>query len=148
MNAEQALAELTAISAQIDSAVVFDASGSVLAATLADAERSRRVAESSHKLLAAAAQTRPSLGGEGVRQLEAATPEGHVFVVREGDQVVAATTAPNPTAGLVLFDLRTCLRNVAGDDERADAQTDGGGQPKRKRTRRRPAKPSAEDAGP
>ena len=39
-------------------------------------------------------------------------PQAGVFVVRDGDRVAAATTVPEPTAGLVLYDLRTCLRRI------------------------------------
>ena len=63
-------------------------------------------------------------------QLEAATPVGSVFVVRDGERLIAATTTPEPTVGLVFYDLKTCLRSI---DE-----------PK-KPTRRRTAKKEAED---
>jgi hypothetical protein len=47
-----------------------------------------------------------------VAQLEAATPVGSVFVVRDGDRLIAATTTPEPTVGLVFYDLKTCLRSI------------------------------------
>jgi len=45
-------------------------------------------------------------------QLEIATGEGNVFVVRDGKTVIAATTGSQPTAGLVFYDLKSSLRNV------------------------------------
>ena len=45
-------------------------------------------------------------------QLEAATTIGSVFVVREGERAIAATTSPEPTVGLVFYDLKTCLRSI------------------------------------
>ena len=30
--------------------------------------------------------------------------------MRDGDRVIAATTGPEPTVGLVFYDLKTCLR--------------------------------------
>jgi hypothetical protein len=36
--------------------------------------------------------------------------------VRDGARSITATTVPEPTAGLVAFDLRTALRRIAGDD--------------------------------
>jgi hypothetical protein len=43
---------------------------------------------------------------------------GSVFVVREGGRTAVATTVPEPTAGLVVYDLRTALRRLAEGDER------------------------------
>ncbi len=64
------------------------------------------------ELLEAAAAT-PGGDGRTLTQLEVAVREGSVFVVREGELAIAATTAAGPTAGLVLYDLRTCLRSLA-----------------------------------
>jgi hypothetical protein len=36
-----------------------------------------------------------------------------VFVVRDPDRAVVATTRPEPTVGLVFYDLKTCLRSAA-----------------------------------
>jgi hypothetical protein len=48
----------------------------------------------------------------GISQLEVATVAGSVFVVRDGERLIAATTTPEPTVGLVFYDLKTCLRSV------------------------------------
>ena len=56
--------------------------------------------------------------------VERALLEGD-FVLREGGWTIAATTGPQPTAGLVVYDLRTCLREL---DEP---------EPKRKRASRK-----------
>ena len=64
---------------------------------------------SQRDLLAAAADVRPS--GE-VSRVEVALEEGSVFVVLEGGRTAVATTVPEPTAGLVLYDLRTALRRL------------------------------------
>ena len=110
MDAAQALADLVEISAQIETAVLAEANGTVLASTLADEERAQAVARDAVELLQAAA----GAAGEPV-QLEAAVPEGSVFVVRDGERLVAAVTGRDPTAGLVLYDLKTCLR-LAGEN--------------------------------
>jgi hypothetical protein len=34
--------------------------------------------------------------------------------VRDGERSITATTVPEPTAGLVAFDLRTVLRRLGG----------------------------------
>jgi hypothetical protein len=44
-----------------------------------------------------------------------ATPAGSVFVVRDGRRTIAATTRPEPAAGLVFYDLKTSLRGI-GDE--------------------------------
>ena len=103
MDADQAIADLTEISPQVKEVVVVNADGSVGGANV-PTERSDAIAAAAQKLLAGA--------GDGVAQLEAATSSGSVFVVRDGDRVIAATTAPEPTVGLVFYDLKTCLRSI------------------------------------
>ena len=110
MDAAQALADLVEISAQIESAVLADADGTVLASTLADQARAEAVARDALELLEGAG----SAAGKPV-QLEAAVAEGSVFVVRDDQRLVAAVTGRDPTVGLVLYDLKTCLR-LAGED--------------------------------
>jgi len=112
VDAAQALADLVEISAQIEAAVLAEADGTVLASTLADQERAQAVARDAVELL----QTAAGGAGEPV-QLEAAVPEGSVFVVRGDKRLVAAVTGREPTVGLVLYDLKTCLR-LAGEDAR------------------------------
>jgi predicted regulator of Ras-like GTPase activity (Roadblock/LC7/MglB family) len=117
MEAAQALADLTEISSQIESAVLVGADGSVAASTFADAERGSSVAEAALELLREADQGRPE-GSAGLVQIQAATPEGCVFLVREGAHVVAAVTRPDPTVGLVFYDLKTCLRLVGEEEQK------------------------------
>ena len=103
-----ALAELTEISSQIESAVLFGADGKVVAATIPD-EPAAQVAASAKALLEQAAQI-----GEGeLTQIEASTGDGSLFVVKDGTTMIAASTSAEPTAGLVFYDLKECLRAVA-----------------------------------
>ena len=106
MTAEQALADLTEISSQVEAAALFDAKGKLAASTLADGEPFVRAVQD---LLAAAAEARQG----SLNQLEAATLEGSLFVVREGDSCIAATTGSEPTVALVFYDLKTALRAAA-----------------------------------
>ena len=106
MTAEQALAELTEISSQVEAAALFDAKGSVGASTLAAPQPFVRAVQD---LLAAAGEARQG----SLSQLEAATSTGSVFVVRDGESYIAATTAPEPTVALVFYDLKTALRAAA-----------------------------------
>jgi predicted regulator of Ras-like GTPase activity (Roadblock/LC7/MglB family) len=103
-----ALDELKEISSQIDSAVLFGADGAVVASTLPD-PRAKQVAASAKVLFEEAGR---AATGE-LTHLEAATGDGSLFIVREGDLFVAASTGVGPTAGLVFYDLKACLRKAA-----------------------------------
>jgi predicted regulator of Ras-like GTPase activity (Roadblock/LC7/MglB family) len=107
MDAREALAELTELSAQVDAAAVLGEDGSIEAAT--DDALGQRLADAARELLATAAAVRSAVE---VTRVEVALPEGSVFVVREGPRSVVAVTIPDPTPGLVLYDLRTCLRRI------------------------------------
>jgi predicted regulator of Ras-like GTPase activity (Roadblock/LC7/MglB family) len=115
MDPAQALADLTEISSQIEAAVVAVADGEVLASTFGDDERTSRFAEAARALLAAAQEV-PRETSEPLAQLEAATNDGSVFVVRDGARLIAATTTPEPTVGLVFYDLKSCLRAIAAPE--------------------------------
>lgn len=121
MEAAQALADLTEISSQIESAVLAGVDGSVAASTYGDDERARGVAEAALELLREADQGRAE-GSAGLVQLQAATPEGCVFVVRDGAHVVTAVTGAEPTVGLVFYDLKTCLRLVGDEEQKKPAE--------------------------
>jgi predicted regulator of Ras-like GTPase activity (Roadblock/LC7/MglB family) len=128
MDAAQAIADLTEISPQVREVVVISSDGAPAGSNLADDAAVTRLADGAKRLVEAAEAMRP-----GVAQLEAATLAGSVFVVRDGDRLIAATTTPEPTVGLVFYDLKTCLRAIE------DA-------PAPKPRRRAPAKKKADDA--
>jgi len=128
MDAPQAIADLTEISSQIESVVLLDGKGAVAGSTFADDAAAKSFADAAKALLDAAESLRD---GEPLTQLEAETPEGSVFVLREGDRLIAATTVPDPTVGLVFYDLKSALR-AAADAEDA--------KPKRKPRARAPKK--------
>src|SRR4026208_1963198 len=102
MDAAQALADLTEISAQIEAAVLADHDGSVVASTLADegvaesvaggagarlGPRGQRGAKPSAKppaeLLAAADEVRTEPGSDPLVQIEVAALDGSVFVAKD-----------------------------------------------------------------
>jgi predicted regulator of Ras-like GTPase activity (Roadblock/LC7/MglB family) len=116
MDAQQALADLTEISSQIRAAVVFDEQGKVAGSTLPDAPRAEALARSAAELLAVAEGVKSGDGAE-LTQLEAATGDGSVFVVRQGPTRIAATTGVDPTVGLVFYDLKSALRNLEAKTE-------------------------------
>jgi len=103
-----ALAHLTEISSQIDAAVVLDREGTVVGATVDD-ERAGRMAGAALELFRRADEQRE----QELVQLDAALEGGSVFVVRDADRLIAATTRSEPTVGLVFYDLKSCLRSLA-----------------------------------
>ena len=127
MDAARAIADLTEISPQVRDVVLVGSNGTLAGANVADDARAQQLVDGAKRLVEAAEELRP-----GVAQLEAATPLGSVFVVRDGARLIAATTTPEPTVGLVFYDLKTCLRSV---DE-----------PKRAPRKRAPAKKKTDDA--
>jgi hypothetical protein len=131
VDAADALKDLTEISSQIQAAVLISADGETLASTIGDKARTERLSAAVRALVEAAT----SDGGEPLVQLEAATGEGSLFVARDDERVVAAVTKAEPTAGLVFFDLKSCLRAAAAEE--------GDGKP---RPRARPRKKTAAEA--
>jgi predicted regulator of Ras-like GTPase activity (Roadblock/LC7/MglB family) len=107
MDATQAISDLTEISPQVRHVAVVGADGAVIGSNLADDAAAQRLAEGARRLVEAAEGFRP-----GLAQLEAATVGGSVFVVRDGERLIAATTTPEPTVGLVFYDLKSCLRSI------------------------------------
>ncbi len=125
-----ALAELTAISSQVESAVLFGADGKVVAATIPE-DRAERIAMSAKALLEQAGQI-----GEGeLTQIEASTGDGSLFVVKDGRTMIAASTSAEPTAGLVFYDLKSCLRAVAKPPAKPAAKPKPKPKPKPRTTR-------------
>ena len=124
--AADALAHLTEISTQIEAAVVLDREGAVQAATVDD-ERAGRIARAALELFRQADAQR----AQELAQLEAALADGSVFVVRDAERLIAATTGTGPTAGLVFYDLKSALRGLAAPKPKPKAKP---------RTRRAPAK--------
>jgi len=131
MDVAQALGRLMQDSSQVERAVVLDADGAVLGSTLDDAAAAERLAEAARGLLSAAGELRAS--GDEVTRAEVELSEGALFVLREGGRAIAATTGPKPTAGLVAYDLRTCLHGL-GEPEK----------PTRKRTTRKSKEEAAD----
>jgi hypothetical protein len=105
-----ALSDLLEISSQIECAAVLGDSG-VTASVGLDGDRLDRFGRAARELLAASESER----GTDVAHVEVDTRDGAVFVVREAGLAIAAVTSPSPTSGLVLYDLRACLRRLAAE---------------------------------
>ena len=142
MDPAAALADLVDVSSQVEAAVLFSIDGTTIASTVADEGRAAAFATAARRLFDAAEEG--ERGGPGARpltQLEAATLDGSVFVVRQDDRLIAATTGPEPTVGLVFYDLKTCLRQAAelpaAGEPAPPAAEEAEPKPKPRRTRKK-----------
>jgi len=126
--ATAALAFLTEMSPDLRGAAILDPAGVVLAAS-GEPDRWR---EDAAALLAAADQA----GEERVEQVHIATEQGEVFALRHEGLVALAVTERFALASLMLFDMRSVLRDLASTRRRdesvqmgdeIDPSTPGGG---------------------
>ncbi|MGD0166167.1 MAG: roadblock/LC7 domain-containing protein [Gaiellaceae bacterium] len=115
MDAGQALVELTEIASQIEQAVVFDSRGELLASTVSEQDAARMLAECGSALFALADRAGGEEHGQPT-QVGLTLANGSVLLARQGDLCVLALTAPDSVADLAFFDLRACLRKVAGEE--------------------------------
>ena len=128
MDAPQALADLTEISSQVVHVAIVDADGSVLATTLDDPARAERFAagdrasslERGRRARARRAACRTSPSSRRRRSRAASSSSAATAAL------IAATTRPDPTVGLVFYDLKHCLRSI--EDGAADAGRAGAGR--------------------
>lgn len=117
-DAELAVARMGEMAPDLRGCAVLDQGGSgrVLAST-----GGSRWAEAGAGLLAAA----DAAGGEPASQVHVGTEDGEAFAVREGGLAMVAVAERFVLASLMLFDMRTILRDLAGGngvpDRRAPA---------------------------
>jgi predicted regulator of Ras-like GTPase activity (Roadblock/LC7/MglB family) len=116
---EAAFAEMLDISTDIDKAVVFGPEG-VVASNMTEPALSATVAQA-EALVDLGQENASKMGSQPLTQLVVETADGLVFLVREtaGDGMTAVATGKKGSrVGLVLYDLKTCLRDAreaAGD---------------------------------
>jgi predicted regulator of Ras-like GTPase activity (Roadblock/LC7/MglB family) len=105
-SAEAALAFLTEMSPDLRGAAILGPSGEVLAA---GGEEPGRWGEDAAALLAAAdaAEETP------VEQVHIATEQGEVFAIRNAELAAVAVTDRFALASLLLFDMRSMLRQLS-----------------------------------
>ena len=105
-SAEAALAFLAEMSPDLRGAAVLGPDGEALAATSGEPER---WAEDAATLLACA----DAAEGVPVEQAHIATEQGEVFAIRNQGLAAVAVTERFALASLILFDLRSVLRELA-----------------------------------
>jgi predicted regulator of Ras-like GTPase activity (Roadblock/LC7/MglB family) len=103
--AERALGYLREMSPDLRGAAILSSEGELLAAS-GDPARWRDAA-------ADFIRAADGAGDEPVEQAHVATEEGEVFAVRNGGLVAVAVTERFTLASLMLFDMRTVLRDLA-----------------------------------
>ena len=104
--AEAAIARMREMSADLRGCAVLDGEGEALAAS-GDLARWQ---EAAAVLLGAA----DLAGGERAESLHVGTEDGEVFAARHGDLAMVAVSERFTLASLMLFDMRTVLREMAG----------------------------------
>ena len=105
-DAGQTVSHLEEISPQMRGCAILSGEGAVLASSGDPADWGPAATE----LLAAA----DAAGDEPVAHAHVATAEGEAFCVREGELVAVAVTERFVLASLMIFDLRSGLRELAG----------------------------------
>lgn len=97
--------DLVGGSPDVLAAVLLDAAGSPLAASVADGERARELAGLARALIehADGASSVPA------EQVEVQVPEGSVYAVRSARHVLACVTRRSAQRALVLYELRRAL---------------------------------------
>lgn len=119
--AERAVALMEEMSADLRGCAVLGPDGKALAASGAP----EPWAEAGRGLLAAADAARE---GSRAEHVHVATEDGEAFAFRHGDLAMLAVTERFTLASLVLFDMRTTLRDLA-DGEVRDRRAPGRGAP-------------------
>lgn len=107
-SAEAALAFLAEMSPDLRGAAILGPEGEALAAT---EEAPNRWAEDAATLFAAA----DAAEGVPVEQVHIATEQGEVFAIRNEGLAAVAVTDRFALASLMLYDLRSALRELARD---------------------------------
>ena len=105
-SAEAALEFLAEMSPDLRGAAILGPGGEVLALTEGEVERWQ---EDARTLFAVADEAE----GEPVEQIHIATEQGEVFAVRNAGLAAVAVTERFALASLLLFDLRSTLRQLA-----------------------------------
>jgi predicted regulator of Ras-like GTPase activity (Roadblock/LC7/MglB family) len=117
VDAGDALNELLRVADEVRAAVVFERGGAATASNLPDNQASEIASLGDAMLVYADTLRRDT----DVSRLRAVTPQGDVYVVRQGERAVVAIAVSGSTAGLVQHDLRTLLAKLSRRKARARA---------------------------
>lgn len=123
---QAAFAEMLDISSDVDKAVLFGPTG-VLASNMSEQIQTVAVVQAAEIVRLGEARA-AEMGSQPFTQLVVETPSGYVFFARElamDGMAMLATGKKGSRVGLVLYDLRTCMRD-AREAMGAEAEKDSG----------------------
>jgi hypothetical protein len=119
VDAERALADLLELSRDLEGAAVLGLEWRVLAASVAP-EQAEQLGSRLGELVEEAERVKP--GAEGrLTRLRAAIETETLYVVRDGDHVVAGWAQRSAAPGLLFHDLSACLRELAAGERSGQA---------------------------
>ena len=101
---------LVDMSADVRAAVLLDPAGGFVSASGVQRDRGRRLAGLAHEMVSAADSASP----EPTQMIEAQTPAGGVFAIRDARWTLACVTRRLALPALVLYDLRRTLSALEG----------------------------------
>jgi hypothetical protein len=119
--ADFAVAHLNELSPDLRGCALLDATGTVLSAS----GEPERWAEAAVGLFAAA----DAAGPEPAEMVHVGTEDGEAFALRHRDLAMVAVTDRFSLASLVIFDMRTILRDLAGQGKAVDRRAGGRAMP-------------------
>jgi hypothetical protein len=111
---ERAAERLCELSADVRSAVLLDAAGSLAGAAEDDRERARSLAELARRLFEEVDRATRDWDTEPPEQVEVQVPGGAVFASRTPRWTLAAVAKRGALSSLMLYDLRAVLRELEG----------------------------------
>jgi uncharacterized protein len=113
---DRVLADLRALSGDIESCGVLSKSGELLSSSHGEGVERERAEAMVAALASLAERTAREEGKAHASQVRVKTEDGHVLLVRlEGGGFLTATTGPDARVGLALYD----MRNARGEVEKA-----------------------------
>ncbi len=124
---QAAFAEMLDISTDIDKAALFGPEG-VLASNMPADAQTLAVAQA-EEIIRLGETRATEMGSQPFTQLVVETPSGYLFFAREirdGAMSILATGKKGSRVGLVLYDLRTCMRDAREAMSAAQGGTEGG----------------------
>ena len=112
-NLDRVLADLRALSGDIDSCGVLSKDGELLSSSHGEGVDRERVTAMLAALANRSERVARENGKEHASQVRVKAEGGYVLLVRlEGGGTLAATTGPNARVGLVLYDMRNARAEV------------------------------------
>ena len=111
---ERAAERLRELSADVRTAVLLDAAGSLTGATEPDRKRAEKLADLARRLFEEVDRATRDWEVDPPEQVEVQVPGGAVFASRTPRWTLAAVARRGALASLMLYDLRAVLRELEG----------------------------------